>query len=332
MAEATLSPLSESMQMYLVTIARLRVNGQPVPLSQLAQALSISPVSVNEMCRKLQDQELVVYRPYKGALLTPEGEQRAYYVLRRHRLWEVFLVEKLGFDYNQAHEVACQLEHCTPKLLGDRLDAFLGYPSINPKGEPIPRANGVLPAHSLLSLAALSAGQRGHVIRCDVSEPVRAFLNEQGVRPGVTLAVVATAEDNLLVQVGEMHVSLARALAEAVQVEMERTPSKAVAVAPIHSGPDEEEQKGAGTQHQPTRAALHELKVGQRGIVVRVGGRGPIRRRMMDMGLVTGAEVKVVRVAPLGDPVEFEVKGYSLSLRKSEARNVFVEVSAREGK
>ncbi|MCK4314914.1 MAG: hypothetical protein KAX24_04005, partial [Anaerolineae bacterium] len=66
MTKATLNPLSESVQMYLVTIARLRVNGQPVPLSQLAQALSISPVSVNEMCRKLQDQELVVYRPYKG--------------------------------------------------------------------------------------------------------------------------------------------------------------------------------------------------------------------------------------------------------------------------
>ncbi len=76
---------------------------------------------------------------------------------------------------------------------------------------------------------------------------------------------------------------------------------------------------------------MHELKVGQRGIVVRVGGRGPTRRRMMDMGLVTGAEVKVVRVAPLGDPIEFEVKGYSLSLRKSEARNVTVEVTAEKG-
>ena len=333
MTETPPAPLSESIQMYLVTIARLRVDGQPVPLSQLAQALSISPVSVNEMCRKLQDQELVIYRPYKGALLTPEGEQRAYYVLRRHRLWEVFLVEKLGFDYDQAHEVACQLEHSTPKPLGDRLDAFLGYPSINPEGEPIPRDDGSIPVRPLLSLAALSAGQRGHVIRCDVSEAVRAFLDEQGVRLGVTLAVAATAEDNLLVQVGEAHVSLARALAEAVQVEMEmeRTPSEAVAVAPVHSGLDEEEQKDAGMQNPPTRAALHELKVGQRGIVVRVGGQGPIRRRMMDMGLMTGAEVKVVRVAPLGDPVEFEVKGYTLSLRKSEARNVTVEVTAEKG-
>ena len=327
------SPLSESVQMYLVTIARLRMDGKPVPLSQLAGALSISPVSVNEMCRKLQDQGLVVYRPYKGASLTPEGERRAYYILRRHRLWEVFLVEKLVFEYAQAHDAACQLEHATPNSMADRLDAFLGYPSVNPEGEPIPRIDGSLPARSLLPLAALSAGQRAHVVRCDVDEATRAFLDERCVRPGATLAVVAMAEDSLLVQVGETHVSLARALAEAVQVETKKVVPEA-AVAPVRSDLsdlDEEEQKDAGMQGMLKRVPLHELKVGQRGIVVRVGGQGPVRRRMMDMGLVTGAEVKVVRVAPLGDPVEFEVKGYSLSLRKSEACDVTVEVPIEEG-
>jgi len=324
------TPLSESMQMYLVTIARLRANGQPVPLSQLAEALSISPVSVNEMCRKLQEQGLAVYRPYKGVSLAPEGERRAHYILRRHRLWEVFLVEKLGFEYAQAHDAACQLEHSTPKLLADRLDIFLGHPSVNPEGEPIPRTDGSLPARSLLPLTALSAGQRGHVARCDADEAACVFMGEQGIRPGASLTVVATAEDSLLVQVGEAHASLARTLAEAVQVEMEKAPSEAVVVASIRSGLDEGKQKDAGMQNLPTRIPLHELKVGQRGIVVRVGGQGPVRRRMMDMGLVTGAEVKVVRVAPLGDPVEFEVKGYSLSLRKSEARNIIVEVPAEE--
>ncbi len=327
------APLSESVQMYLVTIARLRMDGRPVPLSRLAKALAVSPVSVNEMCRKLQDHGLVIYRPYKGASLTPEGEQRARYVLRRHRLWEVFLVGKLGFEYVQAHEVACQLEHSTPKLLADRLDAFLGCPSVNPEGESIPRADGGLPARFLLPLAALSAGQHVHVVRCDVDEAARAFLDERGVRPGATLAVVATADGSLLVQVGEAHVSLARTLAEAVQVEMEteKAPSEAMMVAPIRTDFDEEKQKDADIQDMPTRVSLHELKVGQRGIVVRVGGQGPVRRRMMDMGLVSGAEVKVVRVAPLGDPVEFLVKGYSLSLRKSEARKVTVEVSAEAG-
>lgn len=315
------------METYLVTIARLRADGQPVPLSQLAEALSISPVSVNEMCRKLQDQGLAVYRPYKGASLTPDGERRAHYILRRHRLWEVFLVEKLGFDYDQAHDAACQLEHSTPNQVADRLDAFLGYPAVNPQGEPIPRADGVLPTRSLLPLTALSAGQESHVIRCDAGDAGRVFLDERGVRPGASLMVLATADDSLLVQVGEAHVSLARTLAETVLVE--KAPPQAVALAPVRSDL-EEKREDAGPQDVPARVSLHELKVGQRGIVVRVGGQGPVRRRMMDMGLVSGAEVKVVRVAPLGDPVEFEVKGYSLSLRKSEAQNIIVEVTAEK--
>ena len=122
MIDTTRVELSDSMQMYLVTIARLRDNGNPVPLSLLADTLSISPVSVNEMCRKLQDQGLVVYQPYRGALLTDVGDERACHILRRHRLWEVFLVDKLGFDYDEAHNVACQLEHATPDAVADRLD------------------------------------------------------------------------------------------------------------------------------------------------------------------------------------------------------------------
>ena len=180
--------------MYLVTITRLRLDGQPVPLSQLAEILSISPVSVNEMCRKLQDQKLAVYQPYKGVSLTPEGEQRAYYILRCHRLWEVFLVEKL---------------------------AFLEYPSVNPEGEPIPRDDGVLPASSTFPLVVLSVGQPCHVIRCDANQAGCAFLDEHGIRPGASLTVQAMADDSLLVQVGEMQISLARTLAESITVEPE---------------------------------------------------------------------------------------------------------------
>lgn len=321
--------LSESQQMYLVTIARLRVDGQPVPLSELAEALSISPVSVNEMCRKLQDQGLVIYRPYQGASLTSEGERQAHYTLRRHRLWEVFLVEKLGFDYDQAHEAACQLEHTTLDLVAERLDAFLGHPTVNPRGEPIPGADGRLPERLLHPLTALSAGQRGHVVRCEVDEAVRAFLDERGIRPGASLTVMATAEDSLLVQVGEAHVSLARALAGDIWVDVGEEENRTAADKSLPVRSEKEKTETETKIKRPVeQMPLHKLSAGERGVVVRVGGQGPIRRRMMDMGLVTGAEVKVVRVAPMGDPVEFEVKGYNLSLRKSEARNVIVEVSA----
>lgn len=323
--------ISESKQMYLVSIARLRMNGQPVPLSELAEALSVSPVSVNEMCRKLQDEGLVVYRPYQGASLTPEGERQVHYTLRRHRLWEVFLVENLGFDYDQAHEAACQLEHSTPDLVADRLDAFLGQPSINPRGEPIPGADGSLPPRTLATLATLSAGHRAHVVHCDVGDAAWTFLDERGIRPGASLTVMATAQDSLLLEVEGARISLGRALAEEIGVELDGNEDETAADKSLQSTSEKEKTE---MEDEPERSVeqmpLHELSAGQRGVVVRVGGQGPVRRRMMDMGLVPGTEVKVVRVAPLGDPVEFEVKGYSLSLRKSEARSVTVEVPTEE--
>ncbi|MEA2008028.1 MAG: metal-dependent transcriptional regulator [Chloroflexota bacterium] len=324
MSEMPLTPLSESIQMYLVTIARLQVDDRPVPLSQLAEDLSISPVSVNEMCRKLQDQELVIYRPYKGASLTQEGGRQANYILRRHRLWEVFVVDKLGFDYDQAHDIACQLEHSTSKLLADRLNVFLDYPAVNPQGEPIPRADASLARRESLPLSGLSTGQGGHVIRCDASEAASAFLYEQGVRPGATFAVVATAGDSLLVQVDGAYISLARPLAEEIQVELSE--NKTIAEDVIERSILDKE-KSEMPEITNDQIPLHKLKKGQNAIVVHVGGKGAAKRRMMDMGLVPGSEVKVVRVAPLGDPIEFTVKGYSLSLRKSEASNIKVEIS-----
>ena len=212
--------LSESMETYLITIARLRVDGQPVPLSQLGEMLSISPVSVNEMCRKLQDQGFVVYQPYKGVSLTSEGERRAFYTLRRHRLWEVFLVQKLNFDYLEAHEAACQLEHSTPNLVADRLDAFLEYPSVNPEGEPIPRADGVLSTPSWFPLTKLPVGKSCHVIRCEADQAGCIFLDEHGICPGASLTVLAIAGGNLLVQTGEAQISLALTLAESITVEI----------------------------------------------------------------------------------------------------------------
>ncbi len=330
MAGTARAVLSESVQMYLVTIARLRETNQPVPLSQLAQQLSVSPVSVNEMCRKLQDQGFVVYRPYRGASLTPEGERRAHYILRRHRLWEVFLVEHLGLAYAEAHQAACQLEHSTPNEVANRLEALLGHPSVSPTGEPIPKANGELPERIVVPLAGLAAGQQGHVVRCEVSDADRAFLDEQGVHPGGMLMVLATAEGSLLVDVGGERISLARTLAQAIQVEPQETPkqdTEGVSIRPTlkkERSRMEPKRKGRTTQ-----MPLHEMRVGQRGVVVRVGGKGPARQRMMDMGLVPGTEVRVVRVAPLGDPVEFEVKGYSLSLRKNEAKEITVELTKK---
>jgi len=326
MAGVTLPPISESMQTYLVTIARLRTNGQPVPLSQLARELGISPVSANEMCRKLQDQGLVDYQPYKGVSLTAEGERRALYILRRHRLWEVFLVEKLGFAFSEAHEAALQLELTTPDQVSDRLEVFLGHPTVNPEGQPIPRPDASLPDLSLLSLVHLCPGQGGHVVRLDLSEAASSFLREHAVRPGAALKVLAETGDAILVEVDGNEISLARALARAVHVEPQDINRESTARSWPQRHLEEEPHMKRRGEGRVMRLSLHQLKIGQRGVVVQVRGKGPTKQRMMDMGLVPGSEVKVLRVAPLGDPIEFEIKGYNLSLRRSEARDITVEL------
>ncbi|MEA3375498.1 MAG: metal-dependent transcriptional regulator [Chloroflexota bacterium] len=246
-----LSALSESQQMYLVTIARQRTGSEPIPLSEVAEALSVSPVSVNEMCRRLQQQGLVVYQPYKGVSLTAEGERHARYVLRRHRLWEVFLVEKLGLDYGQAHDAACQLEHATPHLVTERLDAFLGHPSVNPKGDVIPTTNGSVPARTLMPLAALSVGQRAHLVSREVVQATEEFLDEGGLRPGASLMLLAATEDSLLVRIDDAHVSLQRTLAEGIRVEADE---KKVEAEP------EDTLSGSTSQREKTSYSLSRAK------------------------------------------------------------------------
>jgi DtxR family Mn-dependent transcriptional regulator len=212
--------LSESVQNYLVNIVRLRESVQdPVPLSHLAEALSISPISVNDMCRKLQDQGLVVYRPYKGVYLTEQGQRHAYYIVRRHRLWEVFLVQKLGFDFEEAHQAACRLEHATSDPVADQLDAFLSHPTVNPQGLPIPRPEGVLPNCTPQFLSELAAGQHAHILQSSAGKAARVSLAEQGLRPGATVQILLVSEQSLLLLVDGVHISLARSLAQTILVE-----------------------------------------------------------------------------------------------------------------
>ena len=318
-------PLSENIQMYLVSIARLSQDGQPVPLSQLAAALSVSPVSANQMCRKLQDQGLVTYIPYKGASLTPEGEQLAACILRRHRLWEVFLARHLHMSYEEAHEAACRLEHATPDGVIERLDVFLGHPRVNPRGEPIPPGPGQLSSLVTCPLTEVGVGQRCHLVSCSTDEVTCSFLAGQGVRPGASLQVIAAGPESLLVEVEGRQVTLSHPLAAALLVEPDEDKGQQ-AVRPKAEGPVPPPEEAGQEETVLRRVPLNQLAVGQRGIIVRIGGEKHLRHRLLEMGMVPGEMVIVERVAPLGDPVEFTVKGYRLSLRKTEAAQILVEI------
>jgi DtxR family Mn-dependent transcriptional regulator len=211
------SSFSENIQMYLVDILRLSKQGQPVPLSQLATALSVSPISVNQMCRKLQDEGLLTYVPYKGVSITPSGKGLAVRVLRHHRLWEVFLVDHLRMKWEEAHETACRLEHDTTDEVIERLACFLGHPRVNPRGEPIPAGAGVLEAATTMSLAEMRAGQTGTWAQCASDETSRDFLARAGLRAGATFRVMAVERESMLLEVNGQNIVLSHALAAAAQ-------------------------------------------------------------------------------------------------------------------
>ena len=146
-----------------------------VSTNAISEELSTKASSVSDMVKKLSDKKLVHYVKYQGTTLTKEGEKIALKVIRKHRLWEVFLVEKLKFGWDEIHEIAEQLEHIrSPKLI-DKLDAHLGFPKNDPHGDPIPDKDGLFPKLEEFKLNELEIGET--VILIGVSEDSKDFLN-----------------------------------------------------------------------------------------------------------------------------------------------------------
>ena len=133
---------SISKENYLKTIFHLQSENETVTTNELAAALQTKPASITDMLKKLKKQRLLDYERYKGFKLNNEGKKVALQIIRKHRLWEYFLVNKLQFGWNEVHEMAEDLEHFSNKKLIDRLDAFLDYPKTDPHGDPIPDING----------------------------------------------------------------------------------------------------------------------------------------------------------------------------------------------
>lgn len=334
MVDAPVKSISESVQMYLVKIKRLEDEMNPVPLSYLADSLSISPVSVNEMCRKMQEQNLIDYQPYKGASLTPEGDREALLILRRHRLWEVFLVDHLKFSISQAHEMADALEHATSQELADRLDSFLGNPAVSPEGKDIPAGDGELLQIASYPLFSLTVGQAGYCLLDGVNEGVRDYLAQVGLHQGQEITLVGKTDGLVLLQTGQVHLSLSRQIAETIRVIKQKTSNpNGNGGQIIEERSSIEKEIDVSEQNKLTaisHISLEKLKIGQRGTVVSISGKGPIKQRMMDMGLVPGSQVEVVRVAPLGDPMEIRLKGYNLSVRRNEAKSILIEINTED--
>jgi DtxR family Mn-dependent transcriptional regulator len=184
---------SHTEENYLKTIYKLAEAepGQDVSTNRIAAALATRAASVTDMLRRLAEKELLAYEKYRGVRLTPEGQRLALLTIRKHRLWEVFLVQQLGFNWDEVHEVAEELEHVQSPLLMQRLDAFLNFPTLDPHGDPIPAEDGAMrrPAHRLL--ADLTVGEHGILAAVkDTSAPFLQYLDKMGLPLGAQVQVL----------------------------------------------------------------------------------------------------------------------------------------------
>lgn len=177
---------------YLKVIYHLSQNGITVQTNAIAEQIQTKPASVTDMLKKLAEKELVDYIKYQGASLTNRGKQTAINIVRKHRLWEVFLVDKLNFKWDEVHDVAEQLEHIKSATLVERLDAFLGFPKIDPHGDPIPDRDGNFEHSSFIKLTELKINDTGHIT--GVSEHSSTFLKHLE-KLGLTLGRQITVTD-----------------------------------------------------------------------------------------------------------------------------------------
>jgi len=215
--------LSENAEKYIGAIYRIADAGEPVGLSALSDWLCVSRVSVNEMIRKLERDGLVTYTPYRGVSLTPMGETQALDIVRRHRMWERFLVDVLKMPWDQAHEEACTLAHATSAPLLDRLSDFLGQPDTCPHGHAVPSPNGEVVEERGGPLSELAPGQAAIVLRVPEGEPgMLTYLNQLGLRPDASVSVEEAApfDGPVTVCVDGTQRAISRKLASRIIVRM----------------------------------------------------------------------------------------------------------------
>lgn len=181
---------SVSEENYIKAVFHLQQQDGFATTTEVAGELNTKPASVTDMMKKLKAKKLLHYEPYQGFRLSNEGSKVALGIIRRHRLWEYFLSEKLRFSWNEVHEVAEELEHVSSKKLIDRLDEFLGFPKIDPHGDPIPDNNGNYTANHSACLQDIPANTKAVVSNIkDQSTGMLEVLHHKNIRIGTRLEV-----------------------------------------------------------------------------------------------------------------------------------------------
>ena len=204
--------LSFTEENHLKAIFHLSIDEEiGVSTNAIAQNINTKAPSVTDMLKKLCDKGLVTYKKYQGAALTELGRKTALNIIRKHRLWEVFLVEKLNFNWSEVHDVAEQLEHIKSKKLTNELDKFLGYPTKDPHGDPIPNTAGFIKYTTKLLLSDLKIGDKATFVGVkDSSSAFLKFLDKRKIALGSNIKIlhIEDFDDSLHIGMDETNLTI----------------------------------------------------------------------------------------------------------------------------
>jgi DtxR family Mn-dependent transcriptional regulator len=196
---------------YLKAIFRLaQLGDMKISTSAIAEALGNNPASVVDMIRKLTDKKVIEYDKKKGVKLTAQGQKEAVQIVRKHRLWEVFLLEKLGYRWDEIHDIAEELEHIKHPDLADRLEQFLGFPEYDPHGDPIPKANGKMAKSYSTTLADAKPGTACKVAAVkDTSSSFLQYLEKLDIKIGTSIQLIEKIafDHSLVISIDERELS-----------------------------------------------------------------------------------------------------------------------------
>ncbi len=187
-----LTVISYTEENYLKAIFKIAEREtKAVSTNAIAAELGTTAASVTDMLKRLAEKNFIYYEKYKGVTLSPSGEKEAKLLIRKHRLWETFLVEKLNFGWDEVHDIAEELEHIPSALLIERLEKFLGNPKFDPHGDPIPDANGVFARRNQILLSTLQAQETAVVVGVQEHSPLfLQYLQRLGLTLGVSVTII----------------------------------------------------------------------------------------------------------------------------------------------
>jgi len=209
---------------YLKTIYHLTtVSDLEVSTNAIAEMMDTKASSVTDMLKKLAEKDLVNYIKYQGVSLTKKGKLAAKMIVRKHRLWEVFLVDKLNFSWDEVHDIAEQLEHIKSEQLINKLDDFLGNPTEDPHGDPIPNANGQIVAIEKQLLSELSENQTGICVGVkDSSTEFLKYLDKQEISLGSKIEIISkeSFDMSLIIKIDSKELTISNKIASNLFVKV----------------------------------------------------------------------------------------------------------------